>query len=154
MTPQQMMRRIRLMTKDWSFDRVSLGFPGTMQAIGGYDGGRMLFLDFGTALGAVSILDSKVYPMELGHLPFSKRGQIQSYVGGDALTRLGSTRWSKNALQIISHLSRILDAHYVIVGGGNAAHFRSMPRHVRVTPPDLAFIGGFRAWKRSPGAEL
>jgi polyphosphate glucokinase len=46
------------------------------QAMVGYEGGRMLFLGFGTALGAVSILDSRVYPIKLGHLPFSKRGLI------------------------------------------------------------------------------
>jgi polyphosphate glucokinase len=143
MTPPQMMRRIRLITKDWRFDCVSLGFPGlvvdgrivaepanlgagwvgynfqaafghptrimndaVMQAIGSYEGGRMLFLGFGTALGAVAILDSKVHPMELAHLPFSKRGLIQAYVGGDALKRLGRTRWSKNALNVVKHLSR------------------------------------------------
>jgi polyphosphate glucokinase len=191
MTPSQMMRRIRLLTKDWRFDRVSLGFPGmvidgrivtepanlgrgwvdfnfraafdcpvrimndaVMQATGGYEGGRMLFLGFGTALGAVAILDSKVHPMELAHLPFSKRGLIQSYVGADALKRLGRTRWSKNALKVIKHLSRLLDVRYVIVGGGNAERLGSTPRYVRIASHDLAFIGGFRAWRRSSWVEL
>lgn len=125
-----------------------------MQAAGGYAGGRMLFLGFGTALGAVSILDSIVHPMELGHLPFSKRGLIQAYVGADALERLGSSRWSRNALQVIGHLSRALDAHDVVVGGGNAERLRRLPRNVRRAPHDLAFRGGFRAWQRSPGIKL
>lgn len=125
-----------------------------MQAIGAYKKGRMLFLGFGTALGAVAILDSKVYAMELGHLPFSKRGLIQSYVGDDALKRLGRTRWEKNALKVIRHLSRLLDAQYVIVGGGNSTRLRLTPRNVRIAPSDLAFAGGFRAWRRSPGIQL
>jgi polyphosphate glucokinase len=191
MTPRQMMRRIAAATKEWHFDRVTLGFPGmvidgrivtepanlgrgwvhfdfeaafgrptrimndaVMQAIGAYDGGRMLFLGFGTALGAVAILDAKLHPMELAHLPFSNRGLIQSYVGDDALKRLGRTRWSRNALKVIKHLSGLLDAHYVIVGGGNSERLTSLPRNVRTARHDLAFVGGFRAWRRSPGVDL
>ena len=191
MTPRQMLRSIRRMTRDWRYERVSLGFPGlvidgrivaepanlghgwvgfdfeagfgcstrimndaVMQAMGGYEGGRMLFLGFGTALGAVAILDSKVHPMELAHLPFSKRGLVQSFVGDDALKRLGRARWSRNALKIIKHLSHLMEVRYVIVGGGNAEHLHSLPRNVRIAPHDLAFIGGIRLWKRSPGVAL
>jgi len=91
--------------------------------------------------------------MELAHLPFSKRGLIQSYVGDDALKRLGRTQWSKNASKVVKHLSRLLEVHYVIVGGGNSDRLTSMPRNLRIAPHDLAFIGGFRAWKRLPGVE-
>ena len=124
-----------------------------MQAIGGYAKGRMLFLGFGTALGAVAILDSKIYPMEFAHLPFGKRGLVQSSVGDAALKRLGRTQWSKNALKIIDHLSRLLDAHDVLIGGGNSAHLLRRPHNVRIAPKDLAFIGGIRIWKRSPGVK-
>ena len=43
-----------------------------MQALGGYKGGKMLFLGLGTGLGSALIVDGTVLPMELGHLPFSQ----------------------------------------------------------------------------------
>ncbi len=45
-----------------------------MQAIGSYEGGRMLFLGLGTGLGSALIVDGTVAPMELAHLPY-KRGR-------------------------------------------------------------------------------
>src|SRR3989442_9144545 len=43
-----------------------------MQALGSYEGGRMLFLGLGTGLGSAMIVDGILEPMELGHLPFRK----------------------------------------------------------------------------------
>ena len=40
-----------------------------MQALGSYQGGRMLFLGLGTGLGSAVIIDGNLEPMELGHLP-------------------------------------------------------------------------------------
>ena len=40
-----------------------------MQALGSYQGGRMLFLGLGTGLGSAMIVDGIVQPMELAHLP-------------------------------------------------------------------------------------
>src|SRR3984885_13975661 len=41
-----------------------------MQAIGSYEGGRMLFLGLGTGLGSALVVDGTVAPMELAHLPY------------------------------------------------------------------------------------
>src|SRR5579871_971757 len=41
-----------------------------MQALGSYEGGRMLFLGLGTGLGSVLILNGEVQPLELAHLPY------------------------------------------------------------------------------------
>jgi polyphosphate glucokinase len=191
MTPREMLGQIGKLAKDWTFDRVALGFPGmvvdgrivsepvnlgagwvgfdfakridrpvrivndaVMQALGGYEGGRMLFLGFGTALGAVAILDGRIHPMELAHLPFSKRGSIQHYVGGEALERLGPKRWAGNAKTIMRHFSDLLDVHYLVVGGGNACRLGSLPKNARLGDNGLAFIGGFRVWRRSPGIQI
>ena len=46
-----------------SLDRpVRIMNDAVMQALGSYTGGRMLFLGFGTALGAVAILDGRIHP--------------------------------------------------------------------------------------------
>jgi len=43
-----------------------------MQALGSYEGGRMLFLGLGTGLGSALIVDNVLEPMELAHLPYKK----------------------------------------------------------------------------------
>ena len=76
-----------------------------MQALGSYEGGRMLFLGLGTGLGSTLILDGVIAPMELGHLPFRK-ATFEDYVGEAALERVGHKRWKKAVLETIAHLSR------------------------------------------------
>src|SRR3954451_17938307 len=41
-----------------------------MQALGSYEGGRMLFLGLGTGLGSTLIADNAILPLELGRLPY------------------------------------------------------------------------------------
>ena len=40
-----------------------------MQALGSYQGGRLLYLGLGTGLGSAMIVDGLLAPMEIGHLP-------------------------------------------------------------------------------------
>ena len=80
-----------------SFGRpVKLVNDAAMQALGGYRGGRMLFLGFGTGLGTTLIVDGVVEPMELGHLPY-KKATYEDYVGARALERMGRKKWRKYA---------------------------------------------------------
>src|SRR6266542_206874 len=52
-----------------------------MQALGSYEGQRMLFLGLGTGLGSAMIIDGHLAPMELGHLPYKKGKTYEDYVG-------------------------------------------------------------------------
>src|SRR5262249_25837893 len=63
-----------------------------MQALGSYEGGRMLFLGLGTGLGSALIVDDVIEPMELGHLPYRK-ATFEDYVGIRGLKRLGKRKW-------------------------------------------------------------
>ncbi len=58
-----------------------------MQALGGYRGGRMLFLGLGTGLGSAMVVGGIVEPMELGHLPYRK-STFEDHVGASGLERL------------------------------------------------------------------
>ena len=58
-----------------------------MQALGSYEGGKMLFLGLGTGLGSAMIVNGIVEPMELGHLPY-KRSTFEAYVGVSGYARL------------------------------------------------------------------
>ena len=117
-----------------------------MQALGSYDGGRMLFLGLGTGLGSTMIVDGVLVPMELGHLPF-RRATFEEYVGRAARQRLGPKRWRAAALETIQHLSAALLPDYVVLGGGLADELDDLPAGVRVGGNELAFVGGFRLWE-------
>ena len=71
-----------------------------MQALGSYEGGRMLFLGLGTGLGTTLIIDGFIVPMELRHMPFRK-ATFEDYVGERGLERLGVKRWRKALLEVI-----------------------------------------------------
>ncbi|MCB1466433.1 MAG: ROK family protein [Rhizobiaceae bacterium] len=60
-----------------------------MQAIGSYEGGRMLFLGLGTGLGAAMIVDNVAQPMELAHLPYRKGHSFEDYLGEANLEKRG-----------------------------------------------------------------
>src|SRR3990167_4248492 len=51
---------------------VQLINDAAMQALGDYEGGRMLFLGFGTGLGSTLIEEGTLVPLELAHLPYKK----------------------------------------------------------------------------------
>jgi polyphosphate glucokinase len=120
-----------------------------MQAIGSYEGGRMLYLGLGTGLGSTMIVDGRVEAMELGHLPF-RRGTFEEYVGRAGRDRLGLKRWRKAVLETVDLLSRALRPDYAVLGGGLADQLGEAPQGVRIGGNQNAFIGGFRLWE--PGA--
>jgi polyphosphate glucokinase len=116
-----------------------------MQALGSYEGGRMLFLGLGTGLGTTLIIDGVVAPMELGHLPFRK-ATFEDYVGEAALERVGHKRWKKAVIETIERLSAALLPDYVVLGGGNCRGLGELPPNCRVGANEDAFLGGFRLW--------
>src|SRR4051812_14122996 len=117
-----------------------------MQAVGSYDGGRMLFLGLGTGLGSAVIDDGLVEPMELGHLPFRQKN-FEEYVGTAAMKRLGKKRWRKAVLEAVDHFYRAMQPDYVVLGGGNAKELAELPDYARRGDNLNAFKGGFRLWE-------
>ena len=125
-----------------------------MQALGSYEGGRMLFLGLGTGLGSAMIVDGRLEPMELAHLPYRKGRSYEDYLGVAGLKRLGPSRWRKHVLAVVELLSAALEPDRVVIGGGNAARLGVPPPGVRLGTNANAFLGGFRLWPESgaPGA--
>jgi len=116
-----------------------------MQALGSYEGGKMLFLGLGTGLGSAVVVDGIVEPLELAHLPFRK-GTFEDYVGERALERRGRKRWSKDVADVVERLAAALEPDYVVLGGGNARKLRALPENARLGSNENAFAGGFRLW--------
>ncbi|HWZ52215.1 MAG TPA: ROK family protein [Granulicella sp.] len=120
-----------------------------MQALGGYKGGRMLFLGTGTGLGSALIFDGTVVPLELAHLPYKKGLTYEDYTGQAGLERRGKKRWRKSVLDVIERLKAAFICDYVLLGGGNAKLMRDLPPHVLVGANGNAIQGGIDVWKQA-----
>jgi polyphosphate glucokinase len=183
MSAKEMVKQVKDLTADWSYDVISIGYPGPvvhnsplaephnlgrgwvgfnfkkafgrptqvvndalMQALGSYEGGRMLFLGFGTGLGSAMIVDGIVEPMELGHLPYHKGQTFEDYVGAAGLERLGKKKWRREVADVVKRFVAALEPDYVVLGGGNAEKLGRLPRKARLGDNANAFKGGFKLW--------
>lgn len=118
-----------------------------MQALGSYEGGRMLFLGVGTGLGSAMIVDGELEPMELGHLPYKKGRTYEDYIGERGLLRIGKKKWREEVLAVLEAFRTALQPDYIVLGGGNAKLMKELPPDVRRGDNANAFIGGFRLWQ-------
>ena len=120
-----------------------------MQALGGYQGGKVLFLGLGTGLGSTLIVDGIVEPMELGHLPY-KRATFEDYIGIRGLEAHGLKKWRLHVADVVKRLVAALEPDSVVLGGGNVNKLEQLPERCKAGNNDAAFQGGFRLWEK-PG---
>jgi hypothetical protein len=184
LAPADMVKAIRLRTRDWRYQAVSIGYCGlvggsgplaepenlgrgwvgfdfaaafgcpvrivndaAMQALGSYDGGRMLFLGLGTGVGSVLIIDNTLVPLELGELRHKGDETYSARLGRRALDEVGKKRWRRRVLKVVPAMQRAFLADYVVLGGGNAKLLKEpLPPGVRLGHNLTAFRGGFRLW--------
>ena len=184
LTPREMVRAVKAATTDWSYDAVSIGYPGpvvhnrpsrepvnlgdgwvrynyerafgvpvriindaAMQALGSYEGGRMLFLGLGTGLGNALVRDGMVIPLEMAHLPYLD-GTYEDYLGEAGMKRLGPKKWRKHLESVLELFMAALIADYAVLGGGNVRFVEDLPPNTRRGSNLHAFRGGFRLWKK------
>jgi polyphosphate glucokinase len=126
---------------------VKLINDAAMQALGSYEGGRMLFLGLGTGLGSALIVENVIVSLELAHLPYRKSQTFEDYVGERGLLRLGKKKWREHVDDVVSRLRAAMVADYVVLGGGNVRKLKTLPQHCRAGDNSKAFIGGFRLWE-------
>jgi polyphosphate glucokinase len=184
LTPEALVAETRRAVRGWTYDVISIGYPGkvgpqgpleepgnltpgwvdfhfeaafgkpvrvvndaVMQALGGYEGGRMLFLGLGTGLGSALVSEHVVVPLELGSLPFSQRETMAERLGKTGLHRHGPQRWRRSVRDVIDVFRHAFSADYVLLGGGNAKKVIDLPEGVRRGGNEDAFTGGFRLWE-------
>jgi polyphosphate glucokinase len=181
-----MVTAFKQLAADWTYEAVSIGYPGpvvddrplhdprnlgpgwvgfdfrqafgcpvklindaAMQALGSYQGGRLLFLGLGTGLGSAMIVDGLVAPMELAHLPYKNGRTYEDYVGLRGQKRLGKKRWRRHVTAVVELLQAALEPDDVVIGGGNAKKLAELPPSCRLGDNANAFIGGFRLWQET-----
>jgi polyphosphate glucokinase len=186
LTPQDMIDEVRAATADWTYDRITIGYPGpvidgtiklepvnlgggwlgfdfekglekavklindaAMQALGSYEGGRMLFLGLGTGLGSALVYNNFLLPMELGHLPYKKGHSFEEYVGQAGMKRLGRRKWKNAVFDVVTRLRNAFMADYVVLGGGNVKKLDDLPPACRMGDNSNAFLGGLRLWENT-----
>jgi hypothetical protein len=123
-----------------------------MQALGSYQGGKMLFLGLGTGLGSALIVDGHIVAMELGHLRRSKRHDYEDLLGKRGYQRLGKKKWRRKVHAVVGGFRAALLPDEIVVGGGQADRLGPLPPQTRRGNNAAAFLGGFRLWDESaPG---
>jgi polyphosphate glucokinase len=131
----------------------SLGKPvriindAAMQALGSYQGGRMLFLGLGTGLGSALVWKRNLLPLELGDLPYPAGSKIEDQLGKAGLEQLGRKAWQREVLGAVGQLKLAFIADYVVLGGGNAKQIDRLPEGVQLGHNRNAFLGGSRLWQ-------
>ena len=119
-----------------------------MQALGSYDGGRMLFIGLGTGVGSALIMENVLVTLELGSMSCGN-GTLRQVLSQRGLERLGRKRWRAAIYRIAPTLTAAFKADYLVLGGGNAEKLdaRRLPAGVRLGNNLTAFRGGFRLWR-------
>jgi polyphosphate glucokinase len=140
---------------------VKMTNDAAMQALGSYEGGRMLFLGLGTGLGSTLITGHMIIPLELGRMMYDRDRTLGDILGRQGLRRLGKSRWRTAVDRIVTALMHSFVADYVVIGGGNAKNVKELPPGARLGHNLTAFRGGFRLWSiddvwvlAAPGEEI
>jgi polyphosphate glucokinase len=189
LTAEQMVAAVKDLAGEWTYDVVSIGYPGpvlqdrpvaeprhlgpgwvgfdyqaafgrpvklvndaAMQALGSYQGGKMLFLGLGTGLGSTLVVDGIVAPMELGHLPYRK-STYEDYVGIRGLEQRGKKKWRLYVADVVARLAAALEPDDVVLGGGNIKKLKQLPPGCRAGDNANAFLGGLRLWDKASHSE-
>jgi len=121
-----------------------------MQALGSYNGGRMLFLGLGTGLGSALVWEKNLLPLELGDLPYGNHDIIENFLGIPGVKSLGEKNWKREVIFAVTQLKEAFIADYVVLGGGNVHRFTKLPAGVERGRNENAFLGGLRLWDVDP----
>ena len=101
-----------------------------MQALGGYEGGRMLYLGLGTGVGTTLIADGAISQIALGQLPFKDGKAFDDLLTKEAIEKIGLEAWRKAVGEAAAMLKNAMLADYVLLGGSGAEKFDKFCRRV------------------------
>lgn len=117
-----------------------------MQALGGYEGGRMLYLGLGTGIGTTLITEGAIHPVALGLLPFKNGKRFEDYLTKKARKRIGLAAWRRAVAEAAMLFRDAMLADYVLLGGSGGDDFDELPEGCRRGSNVNAYFGGLRMW--------
>jgi polyphosphate glucokinase len=125
---------------------VKVSNDASMQALGSYAGGRMLFIGLGTGIGSALVTGRSIIALELGNLRYTRKRRLHDCLGREGLRRLGLRRWRAVLTETVAFLKTAFAADYIMLGGGNAKKVGDPPPWSRLGSNLCAFRGGYRLW--------
>ncbi|SNB61743.1 polyphosphate glucokinase [Arboricoccus pini] len=125
---------------------VKLINDAAMQALGSYEGSKMLFLGLGTGLGAALVVSPVVLSLEFAHLPYQDGLSFEDCVAIRGRDRFGIERWTELVWDVVARLKAAAVADYVVLGGGLSATLTELAPGVRRGGNEHAIEGGVRLW--------
>jgi len=120
-----------------------------MQALGNYVSGRLLFLGFGTSIGATVIVDDVVVPVEVGLIKLTRKARLMDRVSKAGLKRYGQELWTESVVEAVEILQNVIKPDETILGGGNAKLIDPLPAGCRCVDNPSAYVGAQRLWEGS-----
>jgi polyphosphate glucokinase len=133
-----------------AFDRpVRIMNDASLQALGSYDGGRMLFLGLGTAVGSTLIAEHLILSLDLGRILYGEE-RLFELLGDKGFEELGPKKWQNVVHQIVPALKNAMMADYVVLGGGSVKKLTELPDSTRRGHNRTVVEGGRRLWEELP----
>jgi predicted NBD/HSP70 family sugar kinase len=120
-----------------------------LQALGSYDGGRMLFLGLGTGVGSAYVADRLILSLDLGRMMYGEQ-RLFEVLGDEGFEKLGAKKWQKAVHQIVPALKNAMMADYVVLGGGSVKKLDELPDGVRRGHNRTVVEGGRKLWEELP----
>jgi polyphosphate glucokinase len=121
----------------------------SLQALGSYDGGRMLFLGLGTAVGSALVAKGLILSLDMGRLVYGD-DRVFELLGDRGFDTLGVKKWRQAVQAIVPVLKNAMMADYVVLGGGNVKEIEELPDGVRRGHNRTVVEGGRRLWEELP----
>jgi len=122
-----------------------------LQALASFEGGRMLFLGFGTSIGGALVAGEVIISIELGLVPLRSGELFMDRVTKRARKEGGHRKWEKAVNESITLLRDVFWPEDTVIGGGNAKHIDPLPEGCRRRTNRHAIRGAVRLWE---GADL
>jgi len=120
-----------------------------MQALASYREGRMLFLGFGTSVGATIIVDDVIVPLEIGWMRLKSGEKFMERLTAKALLQGGKRKWLKAVAEVVEIMRDVTRPTDIVLGGGNAKQINALPHGCRRKDNQVAFLGAKRLWEGS-----
>lgn len=121
----------------------------SLQALGSYDGGRMLFLGLGTGVGSTYIADHLILSLDLGRMIYGDSRWFE-LLGDKGYEKLGNKKWQNVVHDIVPAIKSALMADYVVLGGGSVKRLEELPDGARRGHNRTVVEGGRRLWEELP----